>query len=60
MNGQPGARVLDPAGRLVNIVALDIADGLVQAVRAIINPEKLAHVGPLADARRLLRESRSG
>jgi hypothetical protein len=35
--------------------ALDIADGLVQTVRSIINPEKLRHLGPLADVRALLR-----
>jgi RNA polymerase sigma-70 factor (ECF subfamily) len=58
INGQPGARVLDPEGRLVNVIALDIAGGAVQTVRSIINPEKLMHLGPVADARRLLRESR--
>ena len=59
INGQPGARVLDADGRLVNVMALDIADGLVQTVRSIINPEKLAHLGPVADARDLLRRSRA-
>ena len=58
LNGQPGAKVLDPAGRVVNVLALDIAGGVVQAIRSIINPEKLAHLGPVADARRLLREGR--
>jgi RNA polymerase sigma-70 factor (ECF subfamily) len=58
LNGQPGARVLDREGRLVNVLALDIADGLVQAVRSIINPEKLGHLGPVADARGLLRAGR--
>jgi len=42
----------------VNVLSLDIADGVVQSVRSIINPEKLAHLGPVADARRLLRDSR--
>ena len=56
LNGQPGAKVLDPDGRVVNVLALDIVDGVVQAIRSIINPEKLAHLGPVADARRLLRE----
>jgi RNA polymerase sigma-70 factor, ECF subfamily len=58
INGQPGARVLDAERRLVNVLSLDIADGVVQSVRSIINPEKLAHLGPVADARRLLRDSR--
>jgi RNA polymerase sigma-70 factor (ECF subfamily) len=58
INGQPGARVLDSDGRLVSVMALEIADGLVQGVRGIVNPEKLAHLGPVADTRRLLRASR--
>ena len=58
LNGQPGAKVLDPDGRVVNVLALDIADGAVQTIRSIINPDKLAHLGPVADARRLLREGR--
>ena len=48
VNGQPGARFLDPGGRLINVIALDIADGVVQAVRSVINPDKLAHLGPLS------------
>ncbi len=48
INGQPGARFLDADGRLVNVIGLDIADGAVQAVRSVINPDKLAHLGPLS------------
>jgi RNA polymerase sigma-70 factor (ECF subfamily) len=58
INGQPGARALDPEGRIVGVVVLDIAEGVVQAVRGITNPEKLAHLGPVADAWSLLRPSR--
>jgi RNA polymerase sigma-70 factor (ECF subfamily) len=39
------------------VLSLDIGDGVVQTVRSVINPEKLRHLGPVADARRLLRES---
>jgi RNA polymerase sigma-70 factor, ECF subfamily len=56
VNGQPGARLVDPDGRLVGVASLDIADGVVQTVRSIVNPEKLAHLGPVADARALLRQ----
>jgi RNA polymerase sigma-70 factor, ECF subfamily len=56
INGQPGAMFLDREGRLINVFSLDIADGAVQTVRSIINPEKLGHLGPLADVRALLRE----
>ncbi len=49
VNGQPGARYLAPDGRLISVAALDIADGQVQAVRSVVNPDKLRHLGPPAD-----------
>jgi RNA polymerase sigma-70 factor (ECF subfamily) len=58
VNGQPGALVLDPGGRLVNVFSLDIADGSVQAVRSVINPDKLRHIGPVADVWALLQSRR--
>jgi RNA polymerase sigma-70 factor (ECF subfamily) len=48
VNGQPGALFLGQDGRAVLVVALDIADGLVQAIRAVTNPEKLRHLDPPA------------
>jgi RNA polymerase sigma-70 factor (ECF subfamily) len=56
VNGQPGALVLDPEGRLVNVMALDVADGQVQAVSSIVNPDKLRHLGPLANLGEVLGE----
>ena len=51
VNGQPGALSFDADGRLVSVLALDIADGAIQAVRSIVNPDKLAHLGhPVSDA----------
>jgi RNA polymerase sigma-70 factor, ECF subfamily len=49
VNGQPGALLLDPEGRLVVVLSLDIADGLVQTVRAVSNPDKLRHLDSQAD-----------
>jgi RNA polymerase sigma-70 factor (TIGR02957 family) len=63
VNGQPGAEYLDPNGDLIGVMSLDIADGQIQAIRSIINPEKLRHLGPVGDANALLqriRETRSG
>jgi RNA polymerase sigma-70 factor (ECF subfamily) len=60
INGQPGALVLDPNGRLTNVFSLDIADGAVQVIRSVINPDKLRHLGPLADVRALLKERDRG
>src|SRR5262245_29318845 len=56
INGQPGVLVLDPSGRLTHIMTLDISDGLVQTVRSVMNPDKLRHIGPLADVRALTRK----
>ena len=50
VNGQPGAMVLDPAERLIGVVALDITDGgQIQTVTAVTDHDKLRHLGPLAD-----------
>jgi RNA polymerase sigma-70 factor (ECF subfamily) len=49
VNGQPGAVMYDADRRVINVVELDIADGVVQAIRAVANPDKLAHLGPVSD-----------
>jgi len=54
INGHPGLLTLDSAGRLLGVLALDIADGRVQTVRSIINPDKLRHLGPVGDLTALL------
>ncbi len=56
VNGQPGALVLDRKGRLVNVLALDVADGQVQTIRSIVNPDKLRHLGPIANLGELLAD----
>jgi RNA polymerase sigma-70 factor (ECF subfamily) len=56
VNGQPGAMAFDREGRLITVISLDVAEGLVQTVRSIVNPDKLQHLGPVADVWRLLRE----
>jgi RNA polymerase sigma-70 factor (ECF subfamily) len=59
VNGQPGAVVRTRDGLLVNVFSLDILDGQVQVVRSVINPDKLAHLGPVADVRAMLGNGRS-
>ena len=56
INGQPGALFLDREGRLISVVILDVAEGQIQGVSAIVNPDKLRHLGPVGDLRALLRE----
>jgi RNA polymerase sigma-70 factor (ECF subfamily) len=55
VNGQPGALFFDREGKLAGVMILDVADGQIQAVRSIVNPDKLQHLGPVSDLRALLR-----
>jgi RNA polymerase sigma-70 factor (ECF subfamily) len=57
VNGQPGAVFRDRDGKVVSTFTLDILDGQVQSIRSVINPDKLGHVGPVADAWAVLRET---
>jgi len=54
VNGHPGLLITDPEGRVLGVLALDIADGRVQAVRSIANPDKLRHLGPVGDVAAML------
>jgi RNA polymerase sigma-70 factor, ECF subfamily len=56
VNGQPGAVFRDRGGKVVNTMALDVLGGRIQTIRAVINPDKLRHVGPVADAWAVARE----
>jgi RNA polymerase sigma-70 factor, ECF subfamily len=58
INGHPGALVLDPDGQITNVFVLDVADGAVQTIRSVINPDKLHHLGPVADVYELARRRR--
>ena len=58
VNGRPGAEFLDLDGRLIGVLALDIADGQIQAIRSIVNPEKLGHLGQVGDANALIARMR--
>ena len=58
VNGQPGAIFRDRDGRVLHALALDVLDGRIQTIRGVINPEKLAHLGPVADAWALDREAK--
>jgi len=55
VNGSPGALYLDAEQRLVGVLALDVAGGRITSVSAVVNPDKLAHLGPVGDLASLLR-----
>lgn len=54
VNGGPGALFLDARQRLISVVALDVAGGEITSVSSVVNPDKLAHLGPVGDFRSIL------
>ena len=56
VNGQPGAILRDRDGKVLITLALDVLDGQIQMIRSVSNPDKLGHVGPVADAWAVRRE----
>ncbi|GAA3776087.1 RNA polymerase sigma-70 factor [Streptomyces coacervatus] len=57
LNGQPGGIFRDRDGKVVSTMVLDILGGRIQTIRSVINPDKLGHMGPVADAWALKREA---
>jgi RNA polymerase sigma-70 factor (TIGR02957 family) len=58
VNGGPGALYLDAQQRLIGVMALDIDGGQITSISSIVNPDKLAHLGPVGDFRSLLKSAR--
>jgi len=57
VNGQPGAIFRDRNNNVLNTWTLDVLDGQIQTIRTVLNPDKLGHVGPVADAWAVVREA---
>jgi RNA polymerase sigma-70 factor, ECF subfamily len=57
VNGQPGAIFHDRDNNVLNTWSLDVLDGRITTIRTVINPDKLGHVGPVADAWAVIREA---
>lgn len=55
VNGSPGALFLDGQQRLIGVLALDMTDGQITSISSIVNPDKLTHLGPVADLKSLLQ-----
>ena len=60
VNGQPGAIFRDRDDKVLFTLTLDVLDGQIQTIRSVQNPDKLGHVGPVADAWALRREANQG
>jgi RNA polymerase sigma-70 factor (ECF subfamily) len=58
VNGQPGAILRDRDGKVVGTLTLDVLDGRIQTIRSVVNPDKLGHLGPVADGWAVAREVR--
>jgi RNA polymerase sigma-70 factor (ECF subfamily) len=58
VNGQPGAILRDRDGKVVSTLSLDVLGGRIQTIRSVVNPDKLGHVGPVADAWAIARQVR--
>ncbi|WP_406254790.1 RNA polymerase sigma-70 factor [Streptomyces chartreusis] len=56
INGQPGAVYRDRDGKVLQTLVLDVLDGQIQTIRTVLNPDKLGHMGPVADAWEITRE----
>jgi RNA polymerase sigma-70 factor (ECF subfamily) len=55
VNGGAGVIFRDAEQRLISVMALDIADGQITSISSVVNPDKLAHLGPVGDFRSLVR-----
>jgi RNA polymerase sigma factor (sigma-70 family) len=49
VNGGPGMLYLDSAGRVLGVMGLTIVDGVIESVDAVVNPDKLHHLGEVGD-----------
>ncbi|WP_141577675.1 RNA polymerase sigma-70 factor [Actinomadura sp. WMMA1423] len=58
VNGGPGALAFDRRDRLVGVMGLEIADGRVQTIHSIVNPDKLQHFDRVGDIGALVRGAR--
>lgn len=59
VNGGAGALFLDSQQKLIGVMALDIVGSRITSIQGIVNPEKLTHLGPVADLNSLLETSRT-
>jgi RNA polymerase sigma-70 factor (ECF subfamily) len=55
VNGGPGALALDRENRVMAALALEISDGQITRVMSVVNPDKLAHIGEVANLGEMLR-----
>jgi RNA polymerase sigma-70 factor (ECF subfamily) len=55
VNGQPGAVFRTASGEVVSVLMLEVSGGKVSEIFSVVNPDKLRHVGQVADVAELMR-----
>lgn len=58
VNGQPGVMAFDAQNQLVGVMGLGIAEGRIQTIHSIVNPDKLQHLDRVGDLAALVRAGR--
>jgi RNA polymerase sigma-70 factor (ECF subfamily) len=58
VNGEAGAIARDKDGRVASVLSMQIADGQIISLRSVVNPDKLGHLGDVADLSGMLKASR--
>jgi RNA polymerase sigma-70 factor, ECF subfamily len=54
INGQPGVLFRGPRGGVMSVMSFEVVDGRIAAIRSIVNPDKLGHLGPVESLREVL------
>lgn len=58
VNGGPGAILRGGDGHVLGTWAIEVAEAQVQTIRAVLNPDKLGHLGPLTDPWQTLQDTK--
>jgi hypothetical protein len=45
----------DAQHKVVSVLSFEVADGVIQTLRGVVNPDKLQHLGPVSDLARIPR-----
>jgi RNA polymerase sigma-70 factor (ECF subfamily) len=59
VNGQPGVIFRGPRGGIMSVMSFEVAGGRVATIRSVVNPDKLAHLGPVESLREVMDAARS-
>jgi RNA polymerase sigma-70 factor (ECF subfamily) len=55
VNGNPGAMFMTADGAVASVIELEFDGAEIRSINGVVNPEKLRHVGVVADLGPLLR-----